>query len=148
MAHYRQYLRGSARITGNVFCGKLLDGADAVTTITTEDDASYTAAQLLAGLIDRDPNGADRADTLPTAAALVAALPGVVAGSTFDFTIRNLTDAQAGETITVTAPDASVTISGVATVELGKSRQFRVRFDNVTAGAEAYTAYSLGTLDL
>jgi hypothetical protein len=43
-----------------------------VTNITTAGAVTLTAAQILGGYINRDCNGANRTDTLPTAALLVA----------------------------------------------------------------------------
>jgi hypothetical protein len=98
----------------------------------------------LGGLVIRDCNGGNRADTIPTAADLVADLPGAVAGMSFDFVLRNSSDN--AETITVTAPDAAVTISGTATVAQSNSKLFTVVLTNVGAGTEAYTIYSIGTM--
>lgn len=110
----------------------------------TAANLAYTAAQVLGGLYLRDCNGNDRADTLPTAADLVAALYGAgFVGAAFRFVLRNTSDA--AETITVTAPDGSVTISGTATVGQNNSKEFLIVLTNVAVGTEAYTAYSLGT---
>jgi hypothetical protein len=106
-------------------------------------DQAITAAQVLGKLILRDCNGAPRQDTLPTAAAMVAAIKGCVAGTYFEFVLRN-TSAGA-HTLTVAAPDAQVTISGTVTVAQNNTKRFGVLITNVGAAAEAYTAYSLGT---
>ena len=123
-----------------------LGGPIALTTVTPDTTAgvvTYTAAQLLGGLLLRDPNGAGRSDVTPAASLLVAAIPGAVVGSSFEFTIRN--DADAAETITVTA-GAGATLSGTMTIEQLYMKRFLVVLTNVTASAEAYTAYSLGTV--
>jgi len=114
-----------------------------VTTITTAAAVTLTAAQMLAILILRDPNGAARTDVLPTAALLVEGVPGAMVGSCFELTIRNT--AGAAETITVSA-GAGGTISGTATIAQNNSKRFLIVFTNVTLGSEAYTAYSLGTV--
>jgi hypothetical protein len=113
-----------------------------VTTSAVEDVLAYTAAMVLGGLILRDPNGAARADTLPTAAALVAAIPGAVVGDSVEFVIRNT--ANGAETITVTAPDAAVTISGTPTIAQNASTRWLAVLTNVTAAAQAYTCYNVG----
>lgn len=113
------------------------------TTLSTAGAETLTPAQVLGGLILRDPNGAGRTDTMPTAALLLATMPGVVVDSSFEFTIRNTADA--AETITVAAGTGG-TISGTATIAQNNSKAFRVVWTNVTAGSEAYTAYSLGTV--
>lgn len=111
-------------------------------TLSTAGALTYTAAQLLGGLILRDPSGAGRSDVFPTAALLAAAIPGVAVGSSFDVVLRNTADA--AETITMTA-GTGVTISGTATAAQNNSKRFQIIFTNVTPGSEAYTAYSLGT---
>jgi len=116
-----------------------------VSTITTAGAATYTAAQLIGGLILRDPAGGARSDVTPTAAAIIAALAenqaGVapVAGSAFEFTIRNTADA--AETITVTA-GTDVTLSGTMTIAQNNSKRFLC----VVTSASTVTIYSLGTV--
>ena len=115
------------------------------TTVTTDSTAgakTYTAAELIGGLILRDPNGAARSDVTPSAAALVAGFAGGIVGSSFEFTIRNTADA--AETLTLTA-GAGVTLSGTMTIAQNNSKKFLCRLDNVTPGSEAVTIYSIGT---
>jgi hypothetical protein len=115
------------------------------TTVTTDATAgarTYTAAELYGKLILRDPAGANRSDVTPTAAALVAAIPGAVVGSSFEFSIRNTADA--AETITITA-GAGVTLSGTMTVAQNNCKRFLVVVTNAGSGTEAVTIYSLGT---
>jgi len=117
-------------------------GRSSVSTINTAGDVAYTAAQLLGGLIIRDPNGANRSDQTPSVAQMAAALAeagygGSVAGLSFEFVIRNAADA--AETITLTA-GSGITISGTASVAQNNSRRFLwVMNDESTA-----TIYSLG----
>lgn len=120
-----------------------------VVTVTTDNTAAaitYTAAQLLGGFINRDPNGAGRSDVMPSAALLVAAIPGAEVGTSFEFTIRN--NADAAETITITA-GTGCTLSGAGqsttttTITQNNSRRYLARLTDVTAGSEAYTLYSL-----
>ena len=113
-----------------------------VSTLATAGVETYTAAQLLGGLILRDPNGAGRNDVTPTAALLVAAIPGAAVGHSFEFTIRNTADA--AETITVTA-GSGVTLSGTMTIAQNNTRRFLAVLNNVGAGTEAVTIYSIGT---
>jgi len=114
-----------------------------VTTKTTAGAVTYTAAELLGGLILRDPNGANRSDVTPTAALIVAGIQGVVAGSCFEFEIRNTADGD--ETITLTA-GAGVTLSGNMTIKRYNSRRFLAVVTNAGSGTEAVTIYSLGSL--
>src|SRR5690606_28432207 len=69
----------------------------------------------------RDPAGANRADVTPTAAQIVAAIPDVAVGSSFEFLIVNTADA--AETITVTA-GTGVTLVGTMTIAQNASRRF------------------------
>jgi ABC-type arginine transport system ATPase subunit len=112
-----------------------------VTTIATAGAVTYSAAEILGGLILRDPAGAGRADLVPTAAALYSELgsPVKYAGLSFDFTIRNTADA--AETITLTT-NTGMTMSGTMTIAQNNSKAFRVVFATPTAA----TVYSLGTV--
>ena len=114
-----------------------------VSTLATAGNLTLTAAQVLGGLILRDPNGGARTDTLPTAALLAAAINGVFVGSAFEFTIRNTADA--AETITV-AVGTGGTGSGTLTIAQNNTKRFAIVFTDVDAGEEAYTLYSLGTV--
>src|SRR5262245_45378969 len=76
-------------------------------SITTAGAVTYTAAQVLGGMIARDPSGADRTDVLPTAAQLAALIPGVAVGTSFDSCIMNMADFST-EHVVVTFP-ASLT---------------------------------------
>jgi len=116
-----------------------LIGQSTVTTIATADVVTYTAAQLLGGLILRDPAGGARSDVTPTAALIVAALTQAGTGNSFEFTIRNTADA--AETITVTA-GTGVTLSGTMTIAQNNSKRFLA----VVTGAATVTIYSLGTV--
>jgi hypothetical protein len=112
-------------------------------TLATAGNLTLTVAQVLGGLILRDPNGAGRTDTLPTAALLAAEIIGCLVGSAFEFTIRNTADGN--ETITV-ASGAGGTDSGTMTIAQNNTKRFLLVFTNVTSGSEAYTLYSLGTI--
>ena len=119
-------------------------GFASVATDNTAGAITYTAAQLLGGLILRDPNGAGRSDVTPTAVDIVKALTypkglAPVAGSCFEFTIRNTADA--AETITVTA-GTGVTLSGTMTIAQSNSKRFLVVINSATT----CTIYSLGTV--
>lgn len=116
-----------------------LVGQSVATTISTAGVATYTAAQLLGGLILRDPAGAARSDVTPTAALIIAAITQAGVGNSFEFTIRNTADG--AETITVTA-GAGVTLSGTMTIAQNNSKRFLC----VVTAATTVTIYSLGTV--
>lgn len=111
----------------------------AVTTITTAGAVTFAASEILGGLILRDPAGAGRADLLPTAANIIAALNKPATGASFEFTIRNTADA--AETITVTT-NTGLTLSGTMTIAQNNSKRFLA----VVTSPTAVTVYSLGTV--
>lgn len=113
---------------------------ETVSTITTAAAVTFSAAEILGGLILRDPNGAGRADLVPTAADLYAELgsPVKYVGLGFDFTIRNTADA--AETITLTT-NTGMTMSGTMTIAQNNTKLFRVVFATPTTA----TVYSIGT---
>ncbi|MEW5802692.1 MAG: hypothetical protein AB1847_11390 [bacterium] len=122
----------------------LFIGRTSVSSINTADVATYTASQLLGGLILRDPNGSSRSDLTPTGAQIAAALMdagcgSTIAGLSFEFIIRNTADA--AETITVTA-GSGVTLSGTMTIAQNNCRRFLC----VMNDASNATIYSLGTM--
>ena len=64
---------------------------------TTAGNVTYSADQMLTGILVRDPNGASRADIFPTAAQIVAALAAkfgtAAVGMRFEFILCNNADA-------------------------------------------------------
>lgn len=113
-----------------------------VTTKTTAGAVTFSAAEIVGGLILRDPNGAGRSDLVPTVATLLAELGADIKGIeglSFEFTIRNTADA--AETITVTT-NTGWTLSGTMTIAQNNSKRFKVVFTSPTAA----TLYSLGTV--
>ena len=117
-----------------------------VTPLTSAEAGALTltAAQILDGLILRDPAGANRSDVTPTAALLVAAIQEPAVGDSFEFTIRNT--ANGDETIILTA-GTGFTLSGVMRIERAQSRKFLVRITNALVGSEAVILYDLGLLN-
>jgi hypothetical protein len=110
---------------------------------TTAAAVTYTVTQLLGGFLARDPNGAGRADLVPTAAAIVAAIPGVLTGASFEFELRNAADA--AETITVTT-NTGISLSGTMTIAQNNQKRFIVQVTNALVGSEAVTIFSCGTV--
>jgi len=131
-------LRGNAAVYG-------ADAGAAATSDATAGARTYTAAELLGGIIVRDCAGASRTDVLPTAALLVAAMPSVAVGDIVRCLIVNGSD-PVTEIITLQAGsggafDANQT--AVSRTILGTcSKEIRVRITNVTASAEAYVVYA------
>jgi hypothetical protein len=94
---------------------------------------TLTAAQLLAGYLDRS-GAAGVSDATPTAAALVALFAGCAVGDVVTLRIRNRNTG----TLTLTA-GVGVTLEGTTTIPTVNTREYAIRFTNVTVGAEAVT---------
>ncbi len=113
-------------------------------TITTLDTASaltLTVAQILSGFILRDPNGAARTDTTPTATAIINALGiGAVVGSAFNLTIQNTGTIK--EFLTI-AGGAGVTLVPTAIV-IDANESLTLRFIITSVTSPAVTIYNLG----
>lgn len=109
--------------------------------ISTAGAVTFTAAQVLTGMIIRNCNGANRADLFPTAADFVNALGnGVKPGHHVDFWIRN--NSGAAETTTLTT-NTGLTLSGTMAVAQNNAKHFRAVVTTETKGSEAVTVYSL-----
>jgi hypothetical protein len=121
----------------------LIVNTAAGTSITTAGNETLTAAQLLGGIIVRDCTGAGRTDTLPTAALLVAAIPGAAIGDTVRCWIVNGSDAAETITIAEGAGGAFVAAQTAASrvIEQNSSKMVHIRLTNVTAASEAYVVY-------
>ena len=130
-------------VSGVLTGGGLVSRLMTVTTEATAAAVTYSAAALAGGLILRNTNGANRADLVPTAANLLAAIPGAQVGQAVEFAIRNT--AGAAETITLTT-NTGMTMSGTMTIAQNNTKKFVAVFTNVTAASEAATVYSLGTV--
>lgn len=115
------------------------------TPATYPDTATVTAAELLGGLLIDTKNGAVTL-TLPTAALLIAAIPGAAAGVSFVFYVRNT----GNNTTTVAVGTGGTSVSGnTLTVATLSTRMFLLRVtgvqsDAVVGSADAYALYSLG----
>lgn len=113
-------------------------------SVATAGAATITAAQIMAGIYVRDCAGLGRTDTLDTAAALVAAIPGAAVGMVVSLLVINGSDA--AETLTLAAGaggafDANQTAAS-RVIPQNASKTIRVRLTNVTAAAEAYVVYA------
>ena len=119
---------------------------------TTESASALTVtiAMILTGVIAMDPT-ADRAWTLPTAALSVAGVDGVAVGDSLYLSVINTGTANADEIITISAgtggtlvgSGAICTANAVNDAISSGSGLFKLRFDNVTSGAEAITVYRM-----
>ena len=102
-----------------------------------------TPGQVLAGILSRSTTGGNLTDTLPTAALLVAAIPGATVGTTFSILMQNI---GSGNTWTIAVGTGGTAASGSTLTIAGLSNKtFLIRFTAVDSGNEAYTLYSSGT---
>jgi len=100
---------------------------------------TLTVAQILNGLLVGVPTAA-RSYTLPTAAAIVAAVEGIEVGSAFELAIRN--DSAGAFALTLVAGTGITLAAGnTNTVAQANTRRFRFVVTNITTAA--ITVYSL-----
>jgi len=131
---------GNLTTTGAITSGAEIIGKSTMTTDTTAGANTWSAAELIGGMLLRDPAGGDRSDVTPTATQIVNAISDCAVGSSFRFHIRNTADAN--ETITLTA-GTDVTLSGTMTIAENYAKDFLAIVTNV--GSPAVTIHSLGT---
>jgi hypothetical protein len=113
-------------------------------SVTTAGAATYTAAQLLSGLIKRDPAGSARSDVTPTATLIVAALRPDARriGYSFEFTLHNIADNS--EVITLTA-GTDVTLDAAGNwAALDHHMAKRIRVEVTAVASPTVTMYDLG----
>lgn len=108
----------------------------------TAGDVVYSANAVLGGFLLRDPNGAARADTLPTASAILALIPQHFDNISFKLKIHN--EGSATETITINA-GAGITLVGDFVIQPGTTREFffHVTDTAIMGGTDAITVYDL-----
>lgn len=122
-------------------------GSGTPVSINTAGAVTYTAAQLLSGVIVRDTNGAGRTDVLPTAALLVAGINAVGSGAKVGDRVECLliNGADAAETLTLNngsgGTDDANDLRATKTIGQNASKMITLRLTNVTAGSEAYVRY-------
>lgn len=112
-----------------------------VVTKTTAANVTYTADELLTGLILRDPAGAARTDTLPTAALLVAA--GITTGTGIRFSVRNTADVLSEDITVAAGTGITAHASTRLTVVPGETAEFLLVVTAVASGSEAAALYQL-----
>lgn len=102
---------------------------------------TYSTDEILSGLLLRDALSTARADILPTAAQIVAAINGCQQYTSFRTWIRN-TGAGAGS-ITLTT-NTGLTLSGTMAIVFQQQKELLFVVTDVRPGLEAVTVYSLG----
>ncbi len=116
---------------------KSVQQTDAAAIVTTAGAATYTAAQILGGVIIRDCVGTGRTDVLPTAALLIGAMRAPRIGDTIDVLIVNSSDA--AETITISAGSGGAfpteQIAATRIIPQNTSRRVVIRVTGVGSAA-------------
>jgi len=103
---------------------------------------TITVAQLLEGTIRRTAGGA-QTDTTPTAAQIVAGIPGCVVGTSFTLVVIN--NSGGAHTLGLgTGVTAATGVTVTLTTASGSAHTFQFRVSNATSGSEAVTCYSFG----
>lgn len=118
---------------------KHVERMDATALIDTAGAVTYTAAQILDGIIHRDCAGSARTDVLPTAALLVNAMRDPAVGDIVKCLIINGSDA--AETITIDAGSGGTfaQVAGSRIVPQNTSRMIYIRITGVST--PAYVPY-------
>jgi hypothetical protein len=136
------YLDGTAYTDGLVVDGATFKKTT-VTTKTTAGNVTYTAAELIGGLILRDPNGANRTDVTPTAANIIGAISNASTGTSFEFYMKNTADTN--ESIGFSAgSNVTIVYDGTPSITENTTGTFLVVITNATSGSEAVSIYWLG----
>ena len=136
----------TARIRGKTTIGGELARKYTVTIDNTNGVDTYTAAEMMGGLILRGTDNAITAavvDVTATAAAIVAAIPGCIVGSGFEFRVSNrdathTVSVDGGVGVTMSPNDPSTVIPA------GSTGTLLVVVTNATAASEAVTIHCLG----
>ncbi len=117
-------------------------GEPTVTTNNTAGNLTITPAMVTAGILERDPSGANRTDTLPAASALVAGISNPYVGQILDLWVVNTADA--AETIVIAAgAGGTLKPASPAAIAQNQARLYKIRLTNITSGTEAYTVYAI-----
>lgn len=110
-------------------------------SINTGGNVTLTIEQLLSGIIVRDPNGGARADVLPTAALVVAGIPGVRVGDIVRCLIVNGADAAEAITFTAGSGGALDTNQTAASASIGQNASKTIAIRITGVSTPAYVAY-------
>jgi hypothetical protein len=109
----------------------------------TAGNLTLTPAMVLAGILARDPNGAARTDTLPTAALLVAALNALSGAEVGDIVeLHYLNTADAAETITLAAGTGGTVGNTKVTTAFGQNTALHLIFRITGISTPTYTVYA------
>ena len=119
-------------------------GFKTVSTYTTALLTTYTAKMVLSGMILRDPAGASVVDVLPTCTLIAADFPGICSGSSLDFSVKNIADAD--ELITLTVGAGMTAYSGTSlTINRGETANYTLIFAVSATGVVTADLYRVST---
>jgi len=110
-------------------------------TDATAGALTITAAMVLGGLLTRDPAGSARADVLPTAALLVAAITSTFVNQELKFLIVNMADA--AETITLTAGVGGTMHPPAVTIVQNEAKKFLIKITSIASANESYDVFAM-----
>lgn len=115
-------------------------GFKSATSLSTASDLTYTAKQVLSGMIIRDLGNAARTDTLPTATLLQTAFKGITSGSSLDFTVRNVDTLDS--LLTIAVGSGITAYAGTRlTINRGEGAHFTLMFSIDSSGVCTATLY-------
>jgi hypothetical protein len=128
---------------GNLVNRGKLRGQSGVTVDATAGNLTVTAAMVLSGILARDPNGAARTDTLPTATLLIAALNALSGAEVGDIVeLHYLNTADAAETITLAAGTGGTVGNTKVTTAFGQNTALHLIFRITGIATPTYTVYA------
>lgn len=116
-----------------------------VTALTTAGAVTFSAAQILGGIITWDPGGGETG-TLDTAANIIAAIEGADVGSTIRFLIRNTADGAETITVAVGTGGTAASTDDVLTIAQYYQKEFLLRVTAVGL-TPTYDLYTMGSAD-
>ncbi len=117
-------------------------GESVPVAVNTAGNKNITAAQILAGIYERNPAGGNRTDALPDADDLVAGITNPYVGQILDFWVINT--AGAANTVAIAAgAGGTLKPAAPAAIAQNQARLYKIRITNITAGTEAYDVYAI-----
>lgn len=111
-------------------------------TALTSSSPTLTAAQMVNSIVNLSGQTAAQTVTTDTAANIVALLPNLQVGSSFDLVVQNANTTSGAITF---AGGTGVTIVGTNTLPISKTQIFKCIVTNATAGSYAVSVYALLT---
>ena len=132
---------GQTVINGPVFSKKT---ASAVLTGDVNGSGSYTAAQLLDGVITRNSGAGAKTDKMPTATTIVAAITNCQDNSSFQCIVRNL----GSDAITLAQDDGNSVTLADTNLTIAQNKARLLQFVVTSASSNTVTAYIIGTPSL